>query len=270
MYGFIDRFSSLPLFDSWRRRRFERQFATHVEGGYGGNLYRGVYASFADAQASAPRSKPIGYDNPAAAGLYLERIRRVYPSDYPVMLWLEKLFRAGHKSVFDFGGHIGIGYYAYRKYLSYPEGLRWTVHDVPAVVKQGRELAQSMDTHRCLSFADSHAAADGHDVFFAAGSLQYLSITLADILGPLQRRPRHLVLNLLPLHPTASFFTLQSIGTSFCPYRIDQFGEFVKSITRLGYVQKDTWENPDKRCMIAFDPAHSIDRYYGFMFDKIG
>ena len=76
-----------------------------------------------------------------------------------------------------------------------------------------------------------------------------------------------LILNLLPLHPTESFFTLQSIGAAFCPYRVIQFGAFVKSLSQLGYVQRDAWENPDKRCTIAFDPAHSIDRYYGFTFE---
>src|SRR5687767_3135870 len=85
-----------------RKRRFEQQFAGHIEGGFGGNLYRGVFATFEEAQASAPQGKPIGYDNQAAADLYLERTRRVYPSDYPVMFWLEKLFQAGARTVFDF------------------------------------------------------------------------------------------------------------------------------------------------------------------------
>jgi hypothetical protein len=77
------------LFERFRRRQFDKQFASHVEGGFGGNLYRGVFQTFAEAQASAPQGKPLGYDNPAAADLYLERTRRIYPSDYPVVYWLD-------------------------------------------------------------------------------------------------------------------------------------------------------------------------------------
>jgi putative methyltransferase (TIGR04325 family) len=262
----LDRLAALPPFDTLRKRRFERQFASHVEGGFGGNLYRGVFPTFEAAAASAPPNKPKGYDNPDAAGLYLERTRRVYPSDYPVMFWLDKIFREGHKSVFDFGGHIGVGYYAYRKFITYPEGLTWTVHDVPAVVAQGRELSKTMDAERRLCFADHYSAADGADVYFSAGALQYVPTSLPDMLAPLKKKPRYLVLNLLPLHPTKSFYTLQSIGLAYCPYKLVQFGEFVKGLTQLGYVQRDAWENPDKRCTIAFDPEHSIDRYYGFVF----
>jgi putative methyltransferase (TIGR04325 family) len=270
MMSALERLTTLVGLEQLRRRRFERRFATHAEGGFGGNLYRGIFASFEAAQASAPPGKPIGYDNPVAAALYEERTRRVYPSDYPVLFWMDHLFRSGLKTVFDFGGHIGIGYYAYRRYLSYPEGLRWTVHDVPAVVAQGRKLAQSMDAERRLSFADRAADADGFDIFFAAGSLQYLPITLAEMLQALARKPRALILNLMPLHPSESFFTLQSIGAAFCPYRVTQFGAFVKSMVQLGYVQRDMWENPDKRCTIAFEPAHSLDRYYGFVFERSG
>jgi len=250
-----------------RRRSFEKRFARHEEGGYGGNLYRGVYPTFAAAQQSAPPSKPTGYDNAASADLYLDRTKRVYPADYPVLFWLEKLFLSGRKSVFDLGGHIGVAYYAYRKYLTYPASLRWVVHDVPAVMARGRELATRLDSHKALSFADSTRDATGFDVFFASGSLQYLPVTLGEILNELPQRPRHVLVNLTPLHPSESFFTLQSIATSYCPYRVTQFGRFVEELGKVGYRQRDVWENPDKRCEIAFDPAHSLDRYYGGLFD---
>jgi putative methyltransferase (TIGR04325 family) len=255
------------ILERLKRRKFERQFAGHEEGGFGGNLYRGVYATFEEAQASAPAGKPLGYDNPAAAELYLERTRRIYPSDYPVVYWLDRLFRNGLRTVFDFGGHIGLGYYAYRKYVNYPDGMRWTVQDVPAVMARGRELATTMDPDKRLAFADDVSAADGVDVFFSAGALQYLPTTPAEMLAPLKTKPRALLLNLAPLHPSESFYTLQSIGLAFCPYRVLQFGQFVKSLTQLGYVQRDAWENPDKRCTVAFEPGHSIDRYYGFLFE---
>lgn len=98
------------------------------------------------------------------------------------------------------------------------------------------------------------------------GSLQYLPDTLAARLAALASRPRHLLLNLTPLHETRSFFTLQSIGTAYCPYRICAAGPFIESLANLGYDLVDQWENPEKRCEIAFHPEHSLDRYHGFHF----
>lgn len=264
----LDAVADLGPVREMRKKRFEKDFARHVEGGYGGNLYRGVFNTFEEAQRSAPAGKPLGYDNQAAADLYLERTRRVYPSDYPVMLWLEKLFQAGARSVFEFGGHIGIAYYGYRKYVSYPAGLKWCVHDVPAVVARGRELAVKLDTHKQLSFADSYTGADGFDVYFSAGALQYHPKTLAEMLSELKTLPRYVLLNLIPLHPSATFYTVQSMMTSYSPYRVSQYGKYMEDLVKLGYTQRDAWENPDKKCLVAFDKEHSIDRYYGCLFER--
>ena len=62
-------------------------------------------------------TRPLGQDGADAAGLYLKRIKRVYLSDYLVIFWLQKLFAQGQSAVFDLGGHIGIGYYGYQRYL---------------------------------------------------------------------------------------------------------------------------------------------------------
>ena len=126
----LDRLADLPPLGQLRRQRAEAAFANNTDA----NLFRGVYPSFDAAQASAPPTRPLGYDNADAAGMYLERIKRIYPSDYPVIFWLQKLFAQAQSSVFDLGGHIGIGYYGYQRYLDYPPGLRWTVSDVPAVM----------------------------------------------------------------------------------------------------------------------------------------
>lgn len=60
------------------------------------------------------------------------------------------------------------------------------------------------------------------------------------------------------------YFTLQSIGTAFCPYRIAAYAPFLEGFTRLGYQIVDRWQNPDKHCQIAFEPEHSVDVYHGF------
>jgi putative methyltransferase (TIGR04325 family) len=73
--------------------------------------------------------------------MYLERTKVIYPADYPVMFWLEKFIGEGCRKFFDLGGHIGVSYYAYQLHIGYPQDLRWTVCDVPAVVAKGRELS---------------------------------------------------------------------------------------------------------------------------------
>lgn len=260
----VDRFARWPIVNGLLRRKYDRVFAANRDA----NLFRGVFATYDEARRSAPATLPLGYDNPASASMYIDRTRKTYPTDYPVMFWLNKLLQEGCTRIFDLGGHIGVSYYAYRRYLGYPLAMRWAVHDVPAVVARGRELAAEKDRDGYLMFCDRFQDADGMDILMAQGSLQYLPETLPARLMALRRPPRHLLLNLVPLHDRQSFFTLQSVGTAFCPYRITAVVEFLKSIEELGYTLVDSWENPDKKCRIPFFPDHSLDQYHGFLFTR--
>jgi putative methyltransferase (TIGR04325 family) len=260
----IDQVAQWSVVQRWLSKRYEQQFNQNSRA----NLFRGVYTSFDEAQNSAPSSRPIGYDNPACASLYMERTRRVYATDYPVMFWLQKLLTSGCNRFFDLGGHVGVSYYAYRRHLLYPTSLHWVVHDVPAVVAQGRKLAASKDLEGHLSFADNFAAADDMQVLMAQGSLQYLPCTLPELLKALKTRPQHLLINLTPLHEHESYFTLQSVGAAFCPYRISQMTSFLQSFEALGYNLIDQWENPEKQCQIPFHPQHSLDRYHGMYLQR--
>lgn len=260
----VDVIAGWPVIDGLLRRRYERTFASNRDG----NLFRGVYGSFEEAARSAPGSRPLGYDNPDSAAMYLDRTRRTYPTDYPVLFWLQRLLAGGCRRLFDLGGHIGVSYYAYRRLLDYPADLQWRVHDVPEVMARGRAFAAERDAARQLAFADRFGDCAGSDILFALGSVQYLPETLAGRLRPLTDRPRHLLLNLVPLHERETYFTLQSVGTAFCPYRVTAAGEFLSSFEDLGYALVDTWENPGKSCIIPFHPAHSIDRYHGFHFRR--
>jgi len=258
--------SSWPGVRGVMRASYERRFLAHdstME-----NLYRGVYGSFAEAQASIPSTRVQGYDNSASAAFYRERTRRVFLNDYPMMWWLSRLFEAGSASVFDLGGHIGIAYYAYQRYFRYPDRVRWQVLDVPAVMEAGAQWAQKNDSLQRLSFTSRNEDASGTDILFAAGSLQYLDYTLADMLRSRERLPAHLLLNSVPIHMSTSYFTVQNTGASCCPYRITAEREFMDGLKALGYVMRDRWENTDRRCDIPFYPTHSLDRYFGFYFSR--
>ncbi|HEY9131769.1 MAG TPA: TIGR04325 family methyltransferase [Dyella sp.] len=256
--------SRIPWIRAWQEARYARRFFEHTALTH--HIYRGVYPTFDEAQASIPVERTSGYDNNVSAELYRERTRRIFINDYPMIYWLGRIFSEGARAVFDIGGHIGIAYYAYQRHLHYPDGLRWTVQDVPAVNAAGEQWAHEHDKQRRLSFAPDVSQASGSEVLFAAGSLQYLSYTLAEALQSLQRRPRYLLLNSVPVHPRMSYFTVQNMGVTCCPYRVTSERHFLDALIDLGYVLQDRWENPQRHCTVPFHPELSLDRYFGFAF----
>lgn len=241
--------------------RYERLFATADKA----HLFRGVYDSFEAAARAAPASKPVGYDHPGPAAMYRNNLETVFPSDYPVLFWLARILEAGTRRLFDLGGHVGMRFYGFRTRLALPDALVWQVMDVPAVVQAGRELALERRATR-LSFTDRRDELAGADVLLATGSLQYLEKPLHEILAPIASRPPHVIINQLPMHDGAAYYTLQSIGQAFCPYRIEDRRGLIAGMAALGYEQRDAWHAPDKECPIPFHPERSVRGYQGMYF----
>ena len=260
----VDRLAELPGMRGWLAARYERRFAANTQE----NLFRGVFESFDQAAASAPATRPIGYDHPEPAAMYRQRMKELYATDYPVLFWLGQSFQAGARSLFELGGHVGVSYYSYQKVLPFPAELQWSVHDVPTVMERGRALANHADSLGKLKFEPDFAQAAGADIFLAMGVLQYLPQTLAERLRSLPALPPVLLLNLTPLHAAASYFTLQSIGAAFCPYRIDREDEFIASLQSLGYRLRDAWINPEKSCQIPFHANRNLSFYRGYCFQR--
>lgn len=252
----------LPGIRHWRHERFKNRF----ENGQAVGTCRGVFDSYEAAAAAAPASRPLGYDHDDAAGMYHDRIGQIYSSDYPMMFWLQRALDLGARRVFDLGGHIGLSYYSYATRMVLPQDLSWQVCDVPAVVDSGRREAAARDSTGRLRFTADFAEAAQADVLFTAGCLQYLQETLAQRVASLPRQPEWLLVNLLPLHPARGYWTVQSIGTAYCPYRVQHDEGFFQDILRLGYRRLDRWENLEKSCWVAFDDLHSLDRYHGAAF----
>ena len=250
----------LALRKSRARKRFQSADSPH--------MFYGVYPCFDTAADAVPANSHQGYDIPEAANLYDERTRQVYPADYPVMLWLTKAFTDGARHVLDLGGHIGVSYYAYRNFLDYPAELRWTVYDVPAVLARGRRFAEQHDSDACLGFCEHLHEVDPVDVLLASGSLQYTREHLVEHIDTLNVRPQWVVLSQLPVIETATFYTLQCLGFTYCPYRVQQHAELVEQMHDAGYRVVDHWDNLEKSLELVGYPDLSLDRYRGYCFQR--
>ena len=228
------------------------------------NKFHGVHATFADAEAAIPAGRRVGYDHDLLAGMYRNRMDKACQSDYAVLFWLRDLLD-GRTHLFDFGGHVGVSYYGWRNYLAYPPGMRWTVCDMPAIVREGEAMARERGAE---GLAFTSELADGHDatILLAAGSLQYVDTTLPDLLAGMGTLPRHILVNKMPLYEGETFVTVQSTGRAFHPYRISNREEFVSGVTALGYRVVDDWSNREQSCRIPFSRGRDIDAYSGYCF----
>lgn len=225
--------------------------------------YRGVFGSFAEARASAPSTRPVGFDHPELATLYDSRIHKAFPSDYPVLFWLQRL-GTEISSVFDWGGHVGVSYYTYVRYGLNP-ALAWRVGDVPAIIEAGRRIAATRGI-AALSFTSEFSDGDGFDLLLANGSLQFVDMPFAESLARFQKRPAHVIVNKLPAYDGPSFVTLENTIHSFNPYRVFNRAAFVESLTALGYTLVDSWENPDVTLSLPLHRERSLAAYSGFYF----
>jgi putative methyltransferase (TIGR04325 family) len=252
------------IYRRYQESKYERQFAGDCYG-----CFRGVYETFEEAIRAAPKTKSIGYDNPELAQEYqhsAEFETTVQAYDYPVLFWLNSIFNINQDtlSIFDFGGNVGLHFYAYEKYLKYPSNLKWIVCELPAIVEAGKELAEK----RCSSdlvFTEKFEEASGKDVFLASGSGQYVE-DLSLSLSSLSEKPKHLLLNILPLYEGAKFVTLQNGGNVFYPSYVFNKFEFINSLNNIGYEMVDIWEDMFSHCIIPFHPEKSGPFFHGLYF----
>jgi putative methyltransferase (TIGR04325 family) len=256
--------SKLAFFKKSPQALVEKKFQENTSE----HLFHGVFNTFETALASAPATHPKGYDNPDSANLYLRRLY-VDEYDYPSMFWVQKSLDEGLSRFADVGGSVGIKYYAFEKFISYPESFLWRVIDVPAAAQKGRDFAKTRHAGRALEFSDQIKDADGVDVFFVSGALQYLPQTLAEILKSYQKLPRRIIINTTPIHARHSYFTLNSIGTAYCAYRVQAHDEFVEDIKACGYRMRHEWQNTGKSLDLPLNPDMSVAHYSGFCFDLV-
>lgn len=250
---------SKPLYRQYFRRPYRQ-----------GNIYYGIYSDYDAALKQACRLAsdliPPTYDVDQASIMYRSQLTSLRACDYPALHWVQRILAEGGRAVFDLGGHIGVAYYGFERYIDYPLGTSWTVNDLPIVTAAGRALANRRDTFGRLHFADSPAAANGADLLICTGALQYLDYSLTELLDQLVDRPRHVLLNLTPLHPDRAFFTLQNLGIAICPYRVESRRELVIAMQDRGYRIWDEWRLSERQLKVPFEPDYDVDYYQGIYF----
>lgn len=253
------------VYDSYRAIEYKKKFATV---GYGS--FWGVFDTFDAAQAAAPHTKKIGYNDPDLAKDYRRMLEQnnwentesmIRSYDYPVLFWLKSLLHKDCNKIIDFGGNVGIHYYTYSQYLEYPENLEWTICEVPEIAEIGKELGESRAAN-CLFFTSDWDSFNQKDIFIASGSIQYVQ-DLATTLDRYAQKPKHLLINRLPLYDGMRFVTLQNGGQVFYPQFVFNKTEFIESIRQIGYELIDLWEDRNDNCYIPGHQDRSVNCYSG-------
>ena len=258
--NFIKPLVPRALLDARTERHFFRNkqwWATHL----------GEFGSFDEANAHiSKRAKPTNYvlDHDR----WLKNREKLSSHDYPVAFWLDKLINhLGQESLVDFGGSVGVSYYAMKKYMILPENLSWIVCELREVVERGLQIsAQRGDTQ--LQFTSDLSVIHRAPIFMASGSLHYLETPLYDLLAQREGAPNYLILNKLPLSAVKSFVTIESAGNGLYPCRVQLESSFLAGIESLGYRLVDRWKCLEHNMQVALKPELSFKNFDGFFFSR--
>jgi putative methyltransferase (TIGR04325 family) len=258
----MDEAAQLPLFGSMLHHLQWRRFCA-ASGPV--RLFHGLYRSFAAATAVIPPERAGGCDSELAVQRLAHERFRVLPLDYPVLFWLEKLL-PGCRLLFDFGGNVGISYFAFRDRLRYPQDFSWMVCELPVVAMAGKKIARE-EQAASLHFTTDFDALGRADIFMALGSLQFVESPF-QMFETAAHLPDHILLNKVPVRELPAAVTLHNMGCAVCPYHLFNREEFEGFFLRLGYERVDQWVNPDLGASIPLHRRESIAAYSGYYFRR--
>jgi putative methyltransferase (TIGR04325 family) len=76
------------------------------------------------------------------------------------------------------------------------------------------------------------------------------------------------ILNTTAFTDEPAFYTLNSIGTAFCPYKIQNVSKFTSEMEATGYTLIEQWENPGRACAVPFQNQRGAFKYLGMLFQR--
>ncbi len=228
-------------------------------------LFMGVYGSYAEAYAAIPASRLAGWDHEETSTLWVGNIAPMQLSTYPVLFWLDRLYKE-KSALLDVGGSIGLTYYAYRRYAAIPNAATWSVIEVPKICEQGTRIAER-ERAQGLSFSSDLARAAPADILLSAGVLQFMEHSLPGLLESLPNKPRYLLLNKIPITQRPDCWTLHNYGPAVTPNRLFNEQSFLSYFEGHGYQLRDRWEVENLDTLIPFHPELYIPRFNGFFFE---
>jgi putative methyltransferase (TIGR04325 family) len=215
--------------------------------GYG--RHWGCFETKAEALAFLAGRPRADYDDDEIVQINVEAFTQVQPFDWPVMFFMERLIKAGSlRTVTDFGGHVGVKYYAYGTHLAYPGEMLWQVVDVPAVCREG--VARRPDGASAPSFHETVGETAPCDLLLCSGSLQYADLSLTELVARLGRSPPAIIVNKIALCEGVGFFTLESFGRGRMPYQVLGEREWTDTRHALGYDLRARWDIPDRNFLV--------------------
>ena len=264
-YPGLERLKRLPVI----RNLWQRERLNHFLSDGGGGLHYGRFNSFDEARAWLPKSS--SHDLEILSDEYMEiRSKRVYAFDYPVMFWLRNAFDAGARSIFDIGGSVGVHYYSYRRYMTFPSDLVWRVSELPVVCRLGREYAQRQGV-TAVQFNESLDTSNiSDDIWIAAGVLEFLENSrLEDLLARAAKRPQHILINKLALWKGEEYVSTQNIGAgSFTAHYVFNRERFIAAVQAQGYELVDSWDVPERCYQDPREPERDFANYSGLCFRR--
>lgn len=195
-------------------------------------------------------NRPCSYEEIDLTEVNISSFMQIHLFDYPVILNL-LMVRDRVKSLIDFGGHIGVKYYAYKRLIPNIDDLIWKVVDVPFCVERGRMEASRRGATN-LSFSSSMLEAGESDVLLISGALQYVMTSIGDLLDSMASFPRLIIINKLPVHFGPDCFTIENFGKAKIPYRIFNKTGFDQNLLSKDFIKIDAWTIPSREISIPF------------------
>jgi putative methyltransferase (TIGR04325 family) len=232
------------------------------------NLHFGVFDSYQEAISLADRKGAnTRYALYCDHEQWLRDRQDLRPHDYPMLFWLGQVLETDMRVV-DIGGSLGVSYYAFKRVIDFPPGHRWQVCELEEVVLIGRRLALER-AESALSFTTELGALEDASVLFTAGALQFLEPTLVQLLTALEKPPKEVLINRVPVTAQRStFVTLQNTGESITPCRIVNVDQWTSDLARLGYRLVDRWKCLENSMAIPSHRVLSLDHFDGFYFSR--